>query len=158
MVLSLQEDVEICSEKPHYYPIDTVLQWHDPVFKSSKNPNIHNKKGVARAELEKLLSSSDDDESDRKGPLLMTQSLIAKARIALVFVSWNKFQTVQQKSELLYEFMKSFQLNQKRKDLKSRGQQDLTREIVSMLFFLSTTFFSKITDLVEDYVQTQMKQ
>ena len=88
---------------------------------------------------------------------MMAQKLISKARVSLLFVSWNKFQTVQQKSELLYEFMKSFQLNQKRKEWKIRGQQDLTRDIISVLFYLSTTFFSKITDLIDDYVQSQMQ-
>lgn len=29
---------------------------------------------------------------------------------------------------------------------------------MSMMFYLSTSFFSKITDLIDDYVQSQMKQ
>lgn len=38
-----------------------------------------------------------------------------------------------------------------------RNQNDITRDIVTILIFLSTTFFSKITDTLGDYARFKMK-
>lgn len=48
-------------------------------------------------------------------------------------------------------------MSQKRKQLKVCGQNEITRDVIMVLFFLSTTFFSKITDTLGDYARFKMK-
>lgn len=101
LLFALQEEVEISSEQPHNYPIDPILEWHDPIFKKAgANDDINNDGDLSMV--------MDSENSDDQMKLLMTQNLISKARLAILFVCWNKFQSAKQKSELLFDFLKNY--------------------------------------------------
>jgi len=61
-------------------------------------------------------SDSDmDDIDDQQIALIMKQKLVSKARLPLLFVQWNKYQTANQKAALIHDFIKNHQRNQKRR-------------------------------------------
>lgn len=65
LLAALQDDVEISSEQPHNYPIDPILKWYDPIFKSSEAQNGF----VNNDDLSDIIN---DSESEEKIKLLMT--------------------------------------------------------------------------------------